>query len=279
MRPFQEEQARVLSSASRWRVRPGTALSSLEAEAGARSYALARSRHREYELAMMEALKRPAAQSGNRRTCLNLARRLYRVQLRSREVERLPRIALAAAHACHRGLCPELALSIVRESCRVLSLPEPARLESTVKRLLRQPESQGKEKPMNESPTEVQSSRPKTARVPRRPARRSDELLKSESALERVRLRNAVSGLRQALALEQPPVRHCVARRLLDHAGYDELAAELGISREQVAGILSSRRPLVTQFTCLFNDDWYWLEDGGFDLKPAVLYERKNHAH
>jgi hypothetical protein len=69
-----------------------------------------------------------------------------------------------------------------------------------------------------------------------------------------------------------------VARRLLDHAGYDELAAELEVSREQVAGILATRRPLVAKFTNLFAEDWYWLEGGGFDRKQVTPPERTNHA-
>jgi len=74
--------------------------------------------------------------------------------------------------------------------------------------------------------------------------------------------RRLVQALRGALAPFQPLVRRCVALRLWEHRSFDELAEDLGISRDDVADILTKLRPYVRRFTNYFDQDWYWVDGG-----------------
>jgi len=89
------------------------------------------------------------------------------------------------------------------------------------------------------------------------------------TALERVTRRRAEEMLREALGMHQSVVKECVALRLCKRLGYDEIARELELTREDVEHILSKLRPWVRRFTTFFDTDWYWVESAKPDLGRA----------
>ena len=94
----------------------------------------------------------------------------------------------------------------------------------------------------------------------KRPDAISYEKVKRETALERVRKAKAESALRECLSVHEPVVKDCVALRLCKHLGYDEIARECDLTREDVADILAKLRPYVARFTTFFQSDYWWTE-------------------
>ncbi len=78
------------------------------------------------------------------------------------------------------------------------------------------------------------------------------------TALESFGMRRAVKAVRLAVADKHPIVKRCVAERLFNHRGFDDLAELLNISRADVAATLTRMRGWVRKYTTYFNDDWFW---------------------
>jgi hypothetical protein len=232
----------------------------------AESYRKAREKLARYEQGMRRRTRGLALRSGERRAVLMLGRKAYRAMRHARPGERTARAAALAARAVRRGMRFSVAASVVEAACAELgdelSGYGARRLRSLAREAVGKVEVDG---PRNEEVTMKEAkNRPKR----RRGTLSSRALLAHETPLEKLARKRALERLAQALAPHQPVVKRVVARRLLDHAGYDELAEESGLSREEVADILGQMRPWVHRYTCYFKDDWYWVEGARIEVMP-----------
>jgi hypothetical protein len=99
-----------------------------------------------------------------------------------------------------------------------------------------------------------------------RPARADSLTTASVAEVETIvdthRRRIAAKNLRLALAGHQPIVKRVVAKRLCEHAKFDDIAKEYDLTRAEVEDILNRMRKWVYRFTAFFNEDYYWKETG-----------------
>ncbi len=264
-----------------------------ERAAATAKYAAAREKLAEYEQAMKAGLTRLNLDFMNRRMVMNFSRRLYRVHRLAYGPELFERIAAAAVQFVRKGLNSEVATPVVELSCaatgRGISEAELKQLKRVVRKQAgEEHRTMEREERMVEgrsqkSKIRMQSAEGETAKAAKsakRIRRRKSpgglgvsavSVINDRSPLERILRQRAVEGFQNALAVHQPVVKACVARRLLDRLSYEELARELCLRKENVADILEKMRPEVAKFTRYFDDDWYWVEGGSVRVRPGGI--------
>ncbi len=191
---------------------------------------------------------------------MNFARRIYGLARKSEGNLLMAQVARDGGDWMGRALKPEHVLEVAVKSLEVLGTQLPGK------------EKQKLARAMKDWADRKVAEKPEPVRKPVVPVRRKRiELSEVEkaTAFEEFTRTRATGQLRDALAMQLPVVRHCVARRLCEHASYDDLAEELDLTRGQVAGILEKVRPWGHRFTTYFEDDWYWVDGAGPVVKTS----------
>ena len=84
------------------------------------------------------------------------------------------------------------------------------------------------------------------------------EMQDEPSVLEEVSTFYAAKHLRQAISTFLPGERAAVIARLARRMSWDDIAAELQVTADDVKGVLRRARASVEVYTSFFNDPWYW---------------------
>jgi len=84
------------------------------------------------------------------------------------------------------------------------------------------------------------------------------EMQDEPSVLEEVSTFYAAKHLRQAISTFLPGERAAVIARLARRMSWDDIAAELAVTADDVKGVLRRARERVAVYTSFFNDPWYW---------------------
>lgn len=228
-------------------------------------YAASQEPFRRYEQGMKQRLAHVCLEYLNRQKVVTLHRKLYRVLRLTYGPDLAPALAEAGARAVREGLKPRLVLEIVSAGCaemgRELAPGQARELRQVVSVTAANKEGYVEKSEAVKARTEPVRGRARTV---------SASALGRETPLEEFRRQRGLKALGEALAMHQPVVKRCVVRRLLDRLSYEELAAELGLTRDQVKEILTGLKPWVFRFTTYFDDDWHWFEGCAPGLGPAA---------
>jgi hypothetical protein len=227
-----------------------------------------------------------------RRSVLNFCRRVYSLRRKCKQGTLLPVIAMEIARTHDDWLTVDRALKAVELSLKAMASPLSAEDSDALRQDVEMRISEaGKPGPAtvdeagcegkDGTATEVVmtgnvatsvAGKPKSKRRNGKAIRgpvlgRGDNLsitavAEVETLLDTHRKRTAAKNLRYALAGHQKVVKLVVAKRLCEHASFDDIAKEYGLTRAEVEDILTRMRKWVYRFTAYFNEDWYWKETG-----------------
>ena len=84
------------------------------------------------------------------------------------------------------------------------------------------------------------------------------EMQDEPPVLEEVSTFYAAKHLRQAISTFLPGERAAVIARLARRMSWDDIAAELQVTADDVKGVVRRARERVAVYTSFFNDPWYW---------------------
>lgn len=187
-----------------------------------------------FESVVGPQLEAAGARSLEKKAMLDLARAVFGEFRRSMDVRKAARLGAERVRRGHDAAMVRLCLEASWAALGGAAADWAAQLDDAVLRLRR-------------------------GRALARPGRNALlELQDEPTILEETRLSFAAKHLKAAISSLRPVERQCVIGRLARKMGFDELAQELEITRDDVAEILGRAKRLVQAHTTYFNSEWYW---------------------